>query len=91
MILYNQEWIKWQKIYMGKGIEPWGMTAWPFILFRHSKDEVTQAMINHETHHFNHQRRWLWFPFLYDIVYGLLLLKHGYWNHPWEVAARAAE
>lgn len=91
MILYNQRWIKWQKIYMGKDIEPYGWCAWPFIFFRDSRADVSGRMIRHEMYHYKRQCRLLWFPFVYDIGYLYLWLKHGYWDHPWEKLAREAE
>lgn len=91
MDVYNQKWIAWQKVYMGKDIEPWGLCAWPFIFYRDSKEQVSDRMRRHEGYHFARQRKWLFFPFLYDICYIYLWFKHGYMNHPWEIAAREAE
>jgi len=89
--LYNQKWIAWQKIYMGKNVEPYGWCAWPFILYSGKKEGISSAMRAHEAHHFAHQQRWLLYPFVYDVCYLFLWFRYGYWNHPWEVLARRAE
>jgi hypothetical protein len=85
--IYNQTWLSWAKWVSKKGAT--GMTVWPYIWYGLSAGEVSPSLRKHEEYHWHHQKRWLVLPWF--VVYWLVILKTGYWDHPWEVLARNAE
>jgi len=84
--IYSQNWVF--KIVPGH-YEQEGITIWPFIFYTCTKEALTEPLRRHEEYHWRHQLKWLVIPWY--IVYWILRLKYGYWNHPWEELARRAE
>lgn len=89
--IYNRKWVRWwYRLLSGnQNAERAAIAIWPFIFWGPAKETIGAAWRRHEEFHLHHQARWLVIPWF--VVYGILYLKYGYWNHPWEVAAREAE
>lgn len=71
---------------------PWmrnyaGIVLYPWMLFREEKDQVSDQLFRHELEHvyqiehaggsLRFYIKWLWYTY-----------KHGYFNNPYEIAAR---
>lgn len=67
----------------------WGITLYPFILFKYRKKFVTERMFRHEWEHVRQIRDLGWFKFHWQ--YLKELLKKGYTDNKFEVAARRVE
>lgn len=67
----------------------WGITLYPFILFRDRKEHVTEAMFRHEWEHVRQIRYLGWFKFYWQ--YLRESMKVGYTDNKFEVTARRVE
>lgn len=70
-------WVFWTK----------GMCVWPFLWFRRREDLLNDRVYRHELEHCYQclqMGRWRFY-----LTYLVLWVKHGYWDHPFEVEARA--
>jgi len=63
-----------------------GWTAFPFIFYKNPKWDVSEKLRQHEMYHWKMQKRWFVLPRWIGWV--ILLCFYGYWEHPWEIAAR---
>lgn len=66
-----------------------GMVLYPFMLFKRSKEEVTDKLFRHELEHVYQVRRLGWLKFY--ITYLWYLVTKGYKNNPYELEANARE
>ena len=62
----------------------WSVTIAEWVLT--SRSDLSIFSIKHETKHV-HQWRWHLYIF-YPLVYYVIMIFTGYWNHPYEKAAR---
>ena len=84
--LYNQHWV-FSVVPDDHEVE--GICVCPFIFYTCAKGHVPEGLRRHEEYHWRHQLRWLVIPWF--IVYGVLWIFYGYYQHPWEKLAREAE
>lgn len=66
-----------------------GMVLYPFMLFKRSKEEVTDKLFRHELEHVYQVRRLGWFKFYFSYLW--LRIKHKHGDHPYEMEANAHE
>lgn len=66
-----------------------GITIYPFIFFKRTREEVSDTLFRHELEHIYQVRRLGWFKFYFTYI--LENLKVGYKNNKYEVEARAAQ
>jgi hypothetical protein len=66
-----------------------GMTIYPFILFRKSKEEITDSLFRHELEHIYQVERIGWIKFY--VTYLWHNVKAGYRNNPYELQAEERE
>jgi len=66
-----------------------GMTIYPFILFKKSKEEVDDTIFRHEMQHIYQVEQIGWFKFY--LTYLWENLRHGYRNNKYEMDARGVE
>lgn len=86
--------LKFKHWYLNNPITNWGgrwhgIVLYPNILFRDTKDEVSQRLYRHELEHIYQIQRIG--RFRYYLKYWMYWFKHGYRNNPYEVAARAVQ
>jgi hypothetical protein len=62
---------------------------WPFVLFRHTREEVSDRLYRHELQHVYQIKRLGRLRFYWTYIWQAR--KYGYWNHPYEVEARKME
>lgn len=65
------------------------MVIYPFMFFKHSKEEVTDRLFRHELEHVYQVRREGWFKFY--LTYLWESIRHGYKKNKYEIAANAVE
>ena len=66
-----------------------GKVYYPFVLFKSSKENVTDILFRHELQHVYQVRRMGWFGFYLRYIW--LGIRHGYKNHPFEAEANERE
>lgn len=66
-----------------------GMVIYPFMLFKRSREEVTDRIFRHELEHVYQVRREGWFKFY--LTYLWESLRRGYKGNKYEIAANAVE
>lgn len=59
-------------------IDVTAITLYPFIIYRSSKDQVSEVTINHESIHIEQQKELFVIPFY--ILYVYFWMKNKYWN-----------
>ena len=62
-----------------------GKVLYPYILFRDEREDVEDWLFKHEFYHIIQIRREGWFKFHMKYLY--YLVRYGYENNPYEVAA----
>lgn len=62
---------------------------WPFVLFRHTNDRVSDRLYRHELQHVYQIKRLGRLRFYWTYV--LEAIKNGYMDHPYEKEARKME
>jgi hypothetical protein len=67
----------------------YGWVIYPFMLFRPSKDEVTDIQFRHELQHVYQVREHGWLKFY--ITWAWYSITRGYDNNPYEIEAYARE
>lgn len=80
------------KIIWSSWFVPPKYTAWviaPFIFFKTSREDTSDRLFRHELEHIYQVNRDGWLKFY--VRYLWWSLRHGYWNNPYEVDARAAQ
>jgi hypothetical protein len=80
-IVYN--FLPFRKLWIG------GMVIYPFMLFKRSREEVTDRLFRHELEHVYQVRREGWLKFY--LTYLWESLRHGYKGNKYEVEANAKE
>ena len=85
--IYSQKWLSWLKWVSKNGAG--GLTLCPFIFYWNSKSQVPIRLRRHEEYHWHHQAQWFILPWF--VTYWVIFLFTGYYDHPWEIAARRAE
>jgi hypothetical protein len=65
------------------------IVLYPYVLFRRGKREVSDRLFRHELEHVYQVKRMGWFKFYSTYLW--YSLRHGYWNNPYEIEARAME
>lgn len=82
-IIHNCKWMFWAH----------GMVVWPFVFFRYPKqghvNRPSERLVRHEFEHCYQVKRMGVLKFYSRYIW--LAMKHGYRNHPDEIAARAKE
>ncbi len=78
MPIYNCKWLG----------RHYGMTIWPFIFYRATREDLSPWNREHEEFHWRHQLQWLVVPWF--IIYGIMWLMYGN-DNPWEKLAKEAE
>jgi hypothetical protein len=68
---------------------PAGIVLYPFMLFKRSKEEVTDKLFRHELEHVYQVRRLGWLRFY--LTYLWYQITKGYKNNPFEIEANANE
>jgi len=66
-----------------------GLTIYPFIFFKRSKEEVTDRLFRHELEHIYQVQAVGWIKFY--ALYLLENLRNGYKNNKYELAAEAVQ
>jgi len=66
-----------------------GRVLYPFMLFAKSRKDVPDWLFRHELQHIYQVQKYGWFVF--HLKYLLLLMKHGYGKHPFELEAVAKQ
>lgn len=66
-----------------------GMVIYPFILFKRSKEEVTDKIFRHELEHFYQVRKHGWLKFYLSYLWQNITV--GYKKNKYEVEARSVE
>lgn len=66
-----------------------GKVLYPFVLFKHPREDVTDTLFRHELEHVYQVRRMGWLVFY--VKYLWLGMRHGYANHPFEAEANERE
>lgn len=91
MNIYDCEWVRFlYRLFSGhENAERAAITVWPFIFWGPEEETIGDRWRRHEEFHLHHQARWLVIPWY--IVYGILYVRFGYDNHPWEKMASKAE
>ena len=64
-----------------------GMVIYPFMLFKRSKEEITDRLFRHELEHVYQVERLGWFKFYLTYIWHNV--KAGYRNNPYEIEADA--
>lgn len=82
-IKIKYEFFLFQKLWIG------GMVIYPYVLFKRTKEEVTDKIFRHELQHVYQVQRMGWIKFY--VSYLWLLMKHGYKKHPYEIEADERE
>lgn len=72
-----------QKMWVG------GMVIYPYMLFKRSKEEVTDRLFRHELEHVYQVQRMGWIKFYFTYLWWLARL--GYKKHPYEIEANERE
>lgn len=83
-IIYNSKLLAWlQRMHLCSS-KIWSITIAEWVLTNRS--DLTEYSIKHER---CHVRQWRWHLYIFfPIVYYLISLFTGYWNHPYERMAR---
>ena len=66
-----------------------GITIYPFIFFKYSREEVSNRLFRHELEHIYQVRRRGWFRFYLSYLWESI--RRGYKNNKYEIAANAVE
>ncbi len=66
-----------------------GKVLYPFVLFRMSKEKVSDSLFRHEMQHVYQVWQMGWLGFHFKYVW--LGIRHGYRNHPFEIEANERE
>lgn len=67
----------------------WGVTLYPYILYRHERDDVSDQMFRHELEHVYQIRRDGFFKFYFTWLRDAY--RFGYDNIPYEIEAYAVQ